>query len=114
MATCTCSIPFTYCAETWSVALPCTVLYPQEATQATELMYQWAPIDTADALELLSSSFLSEQVRPHSRVQGSGFGVQGSPAACPCYALVCIQVRAGEPAFLGAGCRARMGVSPHP
>lgn len=36
----------------------------QEAAQATELMYQWAPIDTADALELLSSSFLSEQVRP--------------------------------------------------
>lgn len=35
----------------------------QEAKRALELMYSWAPIDIADALELLSPAFVSEEVR---------------------------------------------------
>ena len=35
---------------------------PQEAKQAAELMAQWAPIDTADALELLSPAFHNPEV----------------------------------------------------
>ena len=33
-----------------------------EARQAAELMQQWAPIDVADALELLSPDFVNEEV----------------------------------------------------
>lgn len=32
--------------------------------QAAELMAGWVPIDTADALELLSPAFKNEEVRP--------------------------------------------------
>ena len=35
----------------------------QEAKQAVDLMRRWAPIDIADALELLSPVFESEEVR---------------------------------------------------
>ena len=35
----------------------------QEAKQAAELMGLWAPIDTADALELLSPAFHNPEVR---------------------------------------------------
>lgn len=37
-----------------------------EAKQAAELMQQWAPIDVADALELLSPDFKNEEVRSHA------------------------------------------------
>lgn len=37
-----------------------------EALQATELMAQWAPIDFADALELLSPDYTNEAVRRHA------------------------------------------------
>ena len=36
----------------------------QEARQAAELMHHWAPIDIADALELLSPDFTNEEVHP--------------------------------------------------
>uniref|UniRef100_A0A0D6QW47 phosphatidylinositol 3-kinase n=2 Tax=Araucaria cunninghamii TaxID=56994 RepID=A0A0D6QW47_ARACU len=48
---------FLRCVE-WSDA--------QEARQALNLMRQWAPIDTADALELLSPVFDSEEVRAYA------------------------------------------------
>jgi len=35
----------------------------QEAKQAAELMALWAPIDTADALELLSPAFHNPEAR---------------------------------------------------
>lgn len=35
----------------------------QESKQATDLMHRWASIDIADALELLSPAFVSEEVR---------------------------------------------------
>eukprot|EP00879_Flechtneria_rotunda_P010868 GHRR01011358.1.p1 GENE.GHRR01011358.1~~GHRR01011358.1.p1 ORF type:complete len:821 (+),score=283.38 GHRR01011358.1:733-3195(+) len=38
----------------------------QEAKQAAELMQQWAPIEVADALELLSPDFKNDQVRAHA------------------------------------------------
>ncbi|KAH9554610.1 hypothetical protein CY35_08G072300 [Sphagnum magellanicum] len=38
----------------------------QEAKQAVDLMRRWAPIDIADALELLSPVFESEEVRGHA------------------------------------------------
>lgn len=38
----------------------------QDAKQAIELMYKWAPIDSADALELLSPAFTSEEVRAYA------------------------------------------------
>eukprot|EP00873_Tetraselmis_striata_P009874 jgi/Tetstr1/430138/TSEL_019971.t1 len=38
----------------------------QEAKQAAELMQKWAPIDIADALELLSPDFVNEEVRRHA------------------------------------------------
>lgn len=34
--------------------------------QAAELMQKWAPINTSDALELLSPDFRSEEVRSHA------------------------------------------------
>jgi hypothetical protein len=34
----------------------------QESKQATDLMHRWASIDIADALELLSPAFVSEEV----------------------------------------------------
>eukprot|EP00850_Spirogloea_muscicola_P004644 SM000020S05994 [mRNA] locus=s20:381175:386922:+ [translate_table: standard] len=37
-----------------------------EARQATELMHRWAPIDIADALELLSPAFSSQEVRAYA------------------------------------------------
>ncbi|GAB4822067.1 hypothetical protein N2152v2_009113 [Parachlorella kessleri] len=37
-----------------------------EARQAAELMQQWAPIDVADALELLSPDFVNDEVRGHA------------------------------------------------
>eukprot|EP00887_Chlorella_sp_A99_P006299 scaffold3.g6299.t1 len=37
-----------------------------EARQAAELMQSWAPIDVADALELLSPDFTNEEVRSHA------------------------------------------------
>lgn len=40
-----------------------------EARQAAELMQQWAPIDVADALELLSPDFVNEEV---GRRKGGG------------------------------------------
>ncbi|XP_057848847.1 phosphatidylinositol 3-kinase, root isoform isoform X1 [Cryptomeria japonica] len=48
---------FLRCVE-WSDA--------QEAKQALDLMRQWAPIDTADALELLSPVFDNEEVRAYA------------------------------------------------
>lgn len=48
---------FLRCVE-WSDA--------QEAKQALDLMRRWAPIDTADALELLSPVFKSEDVRAYA------------------------------------------------
>eukprot|EP00877_Chromochloris_zofingiensis_P002248 jgi/Chrzof1/12023/Cz06g18140.t1 len=38
----------------------------QEAKQAAELMQQWAPIEVADALELLSPDFKNDEVRSHA------------------------------------------------
>ena len=35
---------------------------PQESRQGVELMRMWAPVDAADALELLSPAFVSEEV----------------------------------------------------
>jgi phosphatidylinositol 3-kinase len=37
-----------------------------EAKQAAELMASWSPIDVADALELLSPDFTSQEVRAHA------------------------------------------------
>ncbi|KAK9840409.1 hypothetical protein WJX74_009457 [Apatococcus lobatus] len=37
-----------------------------EARQAAELMQQWAPIEIADALELLSPDFSNQEVRAHA------------------------------------------------
>eukprot|EP00252_Welwitschia_mirabilis_P014030 TRINITY_DN31050_c0_g1_i1.p1 TRINITY_DN31050_c0_g1~~TRINITY_DN31050_c0_g1_i1.p1 ORF type:complete len:805 (-),score=163.60 TRINITY_DN31050_c0_g1_i1:204-2618(-) len=48
---------FLRCVE-WSDA--------QEARQALDLMRRWAPIDAADALELLSPVFQSEEVRAYA------------------------------------------------
>jgi len=39
---------------------------PQEAKHATELINQWQPIETSDALELLSKSFTSNVVRDYA------------------------------------------------
>mmetsp|Transcript_7089 Transcript_7089/g.26081 ORF Transcript_7089/g.26081 Transcript_7089/m.26081 type:complete len:838 (+) Transcript_7089:153-2666(+) len=46
----------------------------QEAKQAAELMERWSPIDTVDALELLSSEFTNEEVRSYavSMIEDSG------------------------------------------
>ncbi|CAI7901084.1 unnamed protein product [Closterium sp. NIES-54] len=38
----------------------------EEAREGTELMYAWAPIDTADALELLCPTFSCEEVRAYA------------------------------------------------
>ncbi|KAF6260720.1 phosphatidylinositol 3-kinase [Scenedesmus sp. NREL 46B-D3] len=38
----------------------------QEGQQASELMQQWAPIEVADALELLSPDFKNDKVRAHA------------------------------------------------
>mmetsp|Transcript_623 Transcript_623/g.1491 ORF Transcript_623/g.1491 Transcript_623/m.1491 type:complete len:866 (+) Transcript_623:255-2852(+) len=38
----------------------------KEAKQAADLMQRWAPIDIADALELLSPDFSNEEVRSHA------------------------------------------------
>ncbi len=40
----------------------CSPAFAQEAKQAVDLMRRWAPIDIADALELLSPVFESEEV----------------------------------------------------
>eukprot|EP00878_Enallax_costatus_P036478 GHUV01040968.1.p1 GENE.GHUV01040968.1~~GHUV01040968.1.p1 ORF type:complete len:502 (+),score=176.25 GHUV01040968.1:517-2022(+) len=38
----------------------------QEARQAADMMQQWAPIEVADALELLSPDFKNDEVRAHA------------------------------------------------
>lgn len=38
----------------------------QETRESVELMEKWAPIDIADALELLSSDFKNQRVRAHA------------------------------------------------
>lgn len=69
-----------------------------ETRQAAELMAGWATIDTADALELLSPAFKSEEVS-HCQAMTTGSrrleqekkmligaaqgGVPGKPARCP-------------------------------
>lgn len=50
-----------------------------EARQAAELMQQWAPIDVADALELLSPDFVNEEVGV-----GTPRGEGGEVMSCPC------------------------------
>ena len=58
----------------------------QEAKQAAELMAQWAPIDTADALELLSPAFHNPEVRAmseHHQCDGAGDWSGSGDAAWP-------------------------------
>ncbi len=60
-----------------------------EARQAAELMQQWAPIEIADALELLSPDFSNQEVSLRDLLKIFGF----SPALPPIHlsATFCLQ-----------------------